>query len=401
MVELEQLGREVREQLGAPSQAFLRAQRHELKRAFSRPVRSAFAARRWFAAAALVSSAVIALLAFRWHGSSPQITATEMVLNAPTGARRVELSDGSALVLAPLSLARVHVGTDSTRCVVEVGTLQFDVAPQKNRQFMVLAGLFEVRVVGTRFRVSRSAAGVVEVLVEHGVVRVRAPGSNAPIELLAGDRLRGDEHELSLLRSSASSPAAPPPSAEATPSAVVPQTNELPSAADPHVPDAPNTSPRTSPAHSDWQALYRAHDYAGALAAAKQAGVDRLLQTLGAQALFELADSARLGGDSELALRVFNNLERRFPASAQGQDAVFLSGRIEAARGQSDAARASFEKYLARNPRGTYSLEATGRLVESYAARGDVRAKAAAQSYLERAPNGPYQRLCRSVLAAP
>lgn len=389
MDELEQLGREVREQLGAPSQAFLRAQRHELRRAFSVRSKPPFAPRRWLVAAALAAWAVVTVIAFRRHGAPPPMTATETVLNATGVARRVELSDGSVLVLAPLSLARVDASADSTRCVVEAGTLQFDVVPQKNRQFIVAAGPFEIRVVGTRFGVSRDGAGVVEVRVEHGVVRVRAPATTAPIELAAGDHLRADEHELSLVRAANSSRVTTLGAAAAAPSVATPPVD-----------DAPSAPPRATTAHSDWQALYRAHDYAGALAAAKQAGIARSLQSAGPQTLFELADTARLGGDTELALLVFGHLEQRFPASQQGLDAVFLSGRIEAARGRADAARARFEEYLDRSPRGPYSLEAIGRLVESYAARRDPRAKTAAQSYLERAPNGPYQRLCRSVLAS-
>ena len=161
---------------------------------------------------------MVACAALLWRGqvspSQPTLAATETVLNAPTLARRVELADGSALVVAPRSLARVNATREFTRCVVEVGTLHFEVAPQNKRQFTVVAGAFEIRVVGTRFSVSRDTSGVVEVLVEHGLVRVHAPGRNGPIELETGDRLRGDEHGLSLTRGSTLAPAPLPASAE-------------------------------------------------------------------------------------------------------------------------------------------------------------------------------------------
>ncbi|HWA75630.1 MAG TPA: FecR domain-containing protein [Polyangiaceae bacterium] len=398
MRELEELGREVRQQLGEPSPSWLRAQRNELRRAFTPQSDSRFFRLRLVSAAAVLLAVALGTLAWFRYPIARQVvpSQSEMVLNAPSGERRVELADGSSLVLSPLSLGRVSAGADGTRCVVEVGTLRFNVAPQKGRQFLVVAGAFEIRVVGTRFTVRRDAAGVVEVNVEHGVVRVRAPNRNTPIELEAGDRLRGDENGLSLthpapaasgasvaVRADAARADTPASEAEARPGEVT--ARALNSAA-----------PRL-----DWQALYRERNYTAALAAAKQQGLGRLLETLAAQPLSELADAARLGGDSELSLRVFANIERRFPGSAQAQDAAFLSGRIHAARGQVDAAQAKFEKYLSLSARGAYSLEATGRLVELYAARGDGRAKAAARTYLERAPNGPYQRLCRSVLANP
>jgi hypothetical protein len=393
MRELEELAREARQQLGEPSPAWLRAQRRDLRRVFTaRPQVRAFKLAWLGAAAALLALSLGAVSWFRAPiARSVAPAQSEIVLNAPSGERRVELADGSALVLSPLSLGRVSAGSDGTRCVVEVGTLRFDVAPQKGREFLVVAGAFEIRVVGTLFSVRRDAAGVVEVHVEHGVVRVRAPNRSTPMELEAGDRLRGDESGLSLTH------LAPVP-----PGANVAARNETPVAEDESRSSEVGARALSSAApRLDWQALYRERNYAAALSAAKQQGLGRLLETLPAQPLSELADAARLAGESELSLRVFAGIERRFPGSVQAQDAVFLSGRIHAARGQADAAQAKFEKYLSLAARGAYSLEATGRLVELYVARGDGRAESAARSYLERAPNGPYQRLCRSVLANP
>ncbi|MES1185164.1 MAG: FecR domain-containing protein [Myxococcales bacterium] len=309
------------------------------------------------------------------------------MLNAPSGDRRVTLADGSSLSLSALSLARVSTASDSTRCVVEVGNVRFDVAPQKGRLFTVIAGAFEIRVVGTRFRVTRDAAGVVEVHVDHGVVRVKAPNRNAPIELEAGDRLRGDDSGISVTHPA---PSSSPAAAESATPNLDPQSL---------APDARKASAAAPP--SDWRALYRERKYAAALASARQLGVEHLLDSLDARVLSDLADTARLAGDSDLALRTFASVERRFPGTPRARDALFLSGRIHATRGQAAAARTRFEQYLALNSHGSYAIEATGRLVELYAAGGDPRAKSIAKTYLELAPDGPYQRLCRSVLSAP
>ncbi|MFZ5890474.1 MAG: FecR domain-containing protein [Myxococcota bacterium] len=398
MSELERLGSEVREQLGAPGPAWLRAQRDGLRRAFSGAPSAGAVRNRWRLAWVPLLAVVVASIVWLWFPRAPRVApiATDVVLNAPNSDRRVELADGSSLVLAPRSLARVGSAAEATRCVVEVGTIHFDVAPQRGRQFLVLAGAFEIRVIGTRFSVSREVSGLVEVRVEHGVVHVRAPSRSGPIELEAGDHLRGDEGGLSLTHPASEVSAPGSPAAVEAPS----QPVESSASAAP----APSSNAHKGggvPPHNDWQTLYSERKYVAALAAAKQLGVERLLESLGAQPLAELADTARLAGDSELALRAFTRIERRFPGSSQARDAVFLSGRVLAARGQADAARARFEKYLGSNARGAYSLEATGRLVELYAARGDARAKEMAKGYLERAPSGPYQRLCRSVLATP
>jgi TolA-binding protein len=280
--------------------------------------------------------------------------------------------------------------------VLEVGKLQFDVVPQGGREFSVQAGDLLVTVVGTRFSVSRDPSGIVEVAVSHGVVRVLVPHRNTKTELRAGDRLRSDGTQVLLQRATAASASG----------ALVPSSQTPAEAGDPllprrdaQTPDAPNSGGRA--AHADWLSLYRARNYTAALAAARASGIDGLLQSLTAQPLSELADAARLAGDGDLALRAFTTLGQRFPSSRQAEDALFLSGRLLASRGQLNGARGQLEAYLARNGRGTYAVEALGRLVEIYTTNKDPRAKTTAQAYLERAPHGPYQRLCRTVLAAP
>jgi FecR protein len=390
MTELQRLGRDVRRELGEPSPAWLRDQRQRLRQALAAPSAPRTGARRWALAGALALALAVGWVAFapvtRLFRRAP--APTELVLNAPSSARRIALEDGSALTLEPLSLARVSRSADATRCGVELGTVAFEVAPQMGRVFSVVVGALEIRVVGTRFSVRRDSAGIIEVRVEHGVVRVQAPNPRSAIELEAGDRLWSDGAALNVTH--------PGPAAAARTPEVVPGAPVA--SAEPEKPAAVASSASASP---DWQTLYRDGRHAMAIAAAKRAGIDRLLATLDAAALAELADAARLSADPALALRVFAALTQRYPASPQAADATFLSGRIHAASAQTDVALADFERYLALNARGRYALEATGRLVELYAIRGDKRAKRSAERYLEQSPNGPYQRLCHSVLAAP
>lgn len=397
MRELERLGQEVRDELGEPSPEWLRRQQRSLTAALGvqTPRRSV---RGWPLAGALLAvllvTAVWGLVAVRRSAPS---TPAELALSASTASRSVALADGSSLLLAAQTRAHVTATQQATRCVIEVGEVHFDVAPQHGRAFVVKAGGFEVTVVGTRFSVSRDLAGVVEVGVTHGVVRVKVPNRSTPTELRAGDQLRGDggdvvlRHEATSAGSKqdAASPSSSAEAAEPTPPSLDGQPSvEAPSKGGP-------------PSRDAWLRLYRERDYVAALAAAREVGVDGLLESLAVQPLSELADAARLGGDGDLALRAFDRLGRRFPASRQAQDALFLSGRLLASRGQLSVARRQFEAYLARSDRGVYSVEALGRLVEIYATSNDPRATSTARAYLERAPHGPYRRLCLSLLAAP
>jgi TolA-binding protein len=394
MRELERLGRDVQDELGEPSPEWLRKQRRDLTVALGLPSPPR-AWGGWWAAAALVALGVAVWTgSLHWRPNGP--TAVDTMLSTSTTDRNVPLADGSRLLLAARTRVRLTAGDRVTRCVLEVGKVQFDVVPQAGREFSVLAGDLVVTVVGTRFSVSRDPGGIVEVAVSHGVVRVLVSNRNTKAELRAGDRLRRDGTEVQLQHATAASAfGARVPSSQASAEAAEPSPSrdaEPPS-------DVPSRGGRAT--QPDWLSLYRARNYAAALAAARARGIDGLLQSLTAQPLSELAEAARLGGDGDLALRVFATLGQRFPSSQQAQDALFLSGRLLASRGQLSGARGQLEAYLARNGRGTYSVEALGRLLEIYTTNKDPRAKATAQAYLERAPHGPYERLCRTVLAAP
>ena len=130
----------------------------------------------------------------------------------------------------------------------------------------------------------------------------------------------------------------------------------------------------------------------------RASGLAERLNDLSAATLAEVADAARLGGDSELAVRALTLLTRRFPSSPQARHGKFLLGRLHALRGDRAAAVAALESYLGAGDGSQYATEAVGRLMELYSQSGETeRARNMARRYLERAPNGPYQRLARSL----
>jgi transmembrane sensor len=104
--------------------------------------------------------------------------------------RRVELADGSVIDINAKSRLSVTLGRHERRVVMPDGEAIFDVAPDKNRPFLVQAANHVVQVVGTQFDV-RNRGGELTVTVARGVVQVR-PGVAQPghsYVLTPGERL--------------------------------------------------------------------------------------------------------------------------------------------------------------------------------------------------------------------
>jgi len=64
-------------------------------------------------------------------------------------------------------------------------------------------------------------------------------------------------------------------------------------------------------------------------------------QAAKAGALFDELDRAAQNNDAERSLRVFTDLKDRFPRTAYAQQAGLLAAKVQVAKGQSDAAKAS------------------------------------------------------------
>lgn len=147
------------------------------------------------AAASLLAAALLIGLDKRSNERVVAIQAKEATpaIQAPSAPEATwSFADGSrATALAPS--AQWKVDSDDQRGTVvrlEAGDARFDVEPRADRPFVVRAGTLEVQVIGTRFDVLRSEAGVIEVSVDHGEVRVVTPSEET--RLRAGDRRRFD-----------------------------------------------------------------------------------------------------------------------------------------------------------------------------------------------------------------
>lgn len=295
--------------------------------------------RRWQALAAMAAAAA-ALVALGWRGSSTppsdslvsiralatgegatlRTTQRSQALMQPTqlavgqtvetrsgGGAMFELSTGTALQLAAKSLLRVDDRGTIQRFALQQGELSAHVAKLSSGQrFIVATPDAELEVRGTRFKASvveaeESCSGHrTRLQVSEGTVEVRSAGSVARIN--AGQRWPADCE-------------------------VLPRTEE-------RRPSPAATSAPRSPAA------------AGALQSA-----DRPSALTRQNDLFAAAVALRRQGDTNGALRAYQELITRFPASPLAENAAVERLRLLGAK-QPTLAREEARAYLERYPRG-------------------------------------------------
>jgi hypothetical protein len=243
-----------------------------------------------------------------WHalGSSPRsIAFGPSRIAAGASGSRVSVAD-STIEVAPQSTAWVTADeAHGVTVLLEQGRVECEVAPRHGRPpFTVEAADVVVRVVGTHFAVSRSAAEI-DVQVQRGVVEVTR--GDRRIAVQAGETW--------------------PPGPPALPSAPSPAI-----AAAPVVPAAPPPSPAIGgpPAGSSVAAPTMREAYESAT---------RLEASRPDQAVSIYADLAVRGGP-------------------WGMNALFAEGRLQADRGRRDEARRLLTDYLARYPYGPNAEDA-------------------------------------------
>jgi transmembrane sensor len=156
-------------------------------------------ARRRLSYFGLVSAAVVVLaitsgfIADQFGGTGDRYT------TAVGGFASVPMTDGSKVTLNTDSEIRVAVTEKERRIDLEHGEAFFEVAHDRTRPFVVLAGDKRVTAVGTKFSVQH-LGGDVRVLVTEGKVRVESSDSRATastfdagaVLLAAGDIARAD-----------------------------------------------------------------------------------------------------------------------------------------------------------------------------------------------------------------
>jgi transmembrane sensor len=149
--------------------------------------RAASAGRRRRRVVGLAALAAAACLAFVFGGNLLlRLEADHMTATAEQ--RRVQLADGTVVLLAPESAIDVVYGEGTRRVRLLKGRAYFDVAADR-RPFAVQAGEVEARDIGTAFDVGLDARGV-DVAVREGIVDVSVAPNGTAARLESGDWLR-------------------------------------------------------------------------------------------------------------------------------------------------------------------------------------------------------------------
>jgi hypothetical protein len=275
----------------------------------------------------------------------------------------------------------------------------------RDTHWTVLAGPYQVRVTGTRFRAGWDpATETFDLVMEEGAVVVSGPLVQHGRVCTAGERLRASPRDGRLeLRSPKSSslepsPAAVPPSSEAA----LPAPADAPAANTP-APEAPGAlasargaaSASAPPAESTWRALFAASKYKEAFAAADRAGFANEIARASTADLLALADVARYGGRPAEAREALVAARSR---GARGRSA-FLLGKVAADQGGSPGEAVTwFETYLREEPGGPLAEQALGRVME-LRRRDPAVARSVAERYLAAYPHGAYSTLAQRLLA--
>jgi hypothetical protein len=357
----------------------------------------------WVVAAAILLSV---LLVFG-YGRLTAIQADQMNKGAwvetQTGQTLpLEFSEGSKVVVEEASRVRVaEVHAEGARLVIERGRLNATITRRPNTDWSFSSGPFNVQVTGTALGIQWDPeTKQFAVNVSEGSVWVTGPMLENGRSISAGQRclVRLAESHLEVTRSNEA-----PPSSSSTNQrnglVDLPEykVKELPvlSSTEPLSPPpiAPAVEPKLN--KPNWRELERQAKYREALEAAKTVGLEVIYANGSADDLMSLARVARLSGSRTISRRALESCRQRFSGDHRAATAAFLLGR---AAPPGEAAR-WFATYLREAPSGALAREAAGRLVESHHRAGNLgAAHQAAETYLQRYPDGPHATFARSIL---
>lgn len=315
----------------------------------------------------------------------------------------VRFSDGSEVTLHPESRARVLDVTGSgAHLMLESGTAQVSVKPNRNGHWTFSAGPFTVEVRGTRFEIAWSPQDeLFKLTLIEGKVIVSGCALGDARSLFAGETLLAScrTNDFRIARTALhdapeSAPARSPPNAQESFEAPPLASNDATMTTAP----APASAQAGAPVET-WQALARASKFKDAFARANDKGFEAELRRADVEDLLLLGDVSRLSGNSSHAMRAYQALRGRAPGTESAANAAFSIGRVyfDQRDAYGDSAR-WFATYLNERGDGPLAREALGRQMEALSRAGDhAGAARAAEQYLQQYPKGPHAPLAKTL----
>jgi hypothetical protein len=281
-------------------------------------------ARVWLLAAAVVGALMVAVFAVR---AFPERTAIQQPSRITTGLSGSHLAlPGWSIDVEPQSAVVVGAETpNGVLVVLDRGSIVCDVLERpKEAPLLIQAGAARVRVLGTRFSVTRMGE-LARVRVQQGVVEVSAGGQSWKVRA-------GEEWPAEAL--------------QAAPVRPMVESSAVPSSAPQPAPTA--TERRVS-------STTRARVASASVATAEIAPPEPQPTAPRPQTVFEQA-TAMERTDPARASELYRTLEAG--ADSWAQNALYARGRLEASRGNHAEARRLLGRYLERFPRGSNAEDA-------------------------------------------
>lgn len=298
-------------------------------------------------------------------------------------AKALQLQDGSRVTLltSETALDIQHEMPGLTSTTLNAGRAHFQVVPNVQRRFRVVAGSVTVEVLGTVFMVNRSSKQV-DVSVDEGAVAVSWHGGK--VKLIAG--------------TTRSFPLTPETSHKATKRNY--GTTSRTTTASEGV-EAPPPEPLTSqppPATIAWP-----QEEPVSLQAPKapQKAVDGRGQVdvHDPQGLLVAADHARRRGNLSEAATLLRRILVEHPQDEHAPTAAFTLGRVLLDAEDYIGAANAFGNTLSLSPNGPLAQDALARRAEAWArAKQWDKARQQAEEYLSRYPQGTRQALIKRIL---
>jgi hypothetical protein len=285
--------------------------------------------RAWLLAAALLGALGGAVIVA--HGL-PERAAVEQPSRITTGTSASHLAlPGLAVDVEPESTVVISDETPHGRLIVlDRGSIVCQVAPRSGSvPLIVQAGATRVRVVGTRFSVTRLGESA-RVEVQQGVVEVSSRGGTYLVH--AGEEWPTEVAEPA--------PVGPSPIASAVPPKLAHDVERAAAAAERRVPVASKVK--------------GAPEVPGSANGASRES-SPMTPPFSPQAVFEQATLLERT-DPERASKLYGTLDSR--GDSWAQNALYARGRLEATRGNRVEARRLLELYLDRFPNGSNAQDA-------------------------------------------
>lgn len=396
-------------------------------------------------AAAIVLVSIGTFFIQREHETIPyavggeSVSSDGWVRNRLGASISINFENGTRFALAPRSIARVVESKKRTvRIELGDGSLSANVHGNGKTDWIVLAGPYVVKAVGTRFSVGWMAKrGALDVNVSNGRVSVNGIGLGTQgVILEAGYYLRaeskrrhveinatisrnehiktvgGDAPDKSQTRGAPDTPKKPEQHnarlAQGTESFAVKHASRdafdsLTSHTEPdpsvHIAQPIEPENQTKPLPT-WERLYRLGDLTHAVAALNPEELDVLEKQTDLDVIWKMANAARHSKRPAIASRLFEVIRRRDNGTIRAQISTYFLGKIALESNRDlDRSRRWFTLYLKETPNGELVEEALGNLIEicDEADRND-EAIQWAKRYLDHYENGLFSRRARKVL---